>query len=188
VVTFDAPVKTFGYAENPALLAGTPAVVDQPFGAGHAVILGFDSFFRAWREQDERLILNAVLYPQDGLVTPSVTRRAVAAPGAAVAEPLAARELTAVRPRRLRAINRTGMDVRIKVARKDGPVLRRAVKAARLPKRIQRRIRWQVTRKSVTFVVKRARTLSNDHDRSAWVGKIRTRLDRGGVRILHGQL
>ncbi len=43
--------------------ARRPAVVDQPFGAGHAIMLGFDPWYRAWTTQEERLVLNAILYP-----------------------------------------------------------------------------------------------------------------------------
>lgn len=46
-----------------ANLPGRPALVDQPFGSGHAVMLGFDPWYRAWTTQEERLVLNAILYP-----------------------------------------------------------------------------------------------------------------------------
>jgi hypothetical protein len=38
-------------------------VVDQPFGAGHAILIGFDPWYRMWTTQEERLVLNGVLYP-----------------------------------------------------------------------------------------------------------------------------
>ena len=44
-------------------LPGRPAVVDQPFGAGHAILIGFDPWYRMWTMQEERLVLNGVLYP-----------------------------------------------------------------------------------------------------------------------------
>ncbi len=54
----------YGYVVNAnSQLNGRPAVVDQPFGAGHAIVLGFDAWFRAWTTQEERLVLNGVLYP-----------------------------------------------------------------------------------------------------------------------------
>ncbi|HEY7047557.1 MAG TPA: hypothetical protein VH373_10075 [Jatrophihabitantaceae bacterium] len=54
----------YGYEVNAnANLPGRPAVVDQPFGAGHAVLLGFDPWYRSWTTQEERLVLNAVLLP-----------------------------------------------------------------------------------------------------------------------------
>jgi hypothetical protein len=54
----------YGYEVNAnASLPGRPAVVDQPFGSGHAIMLGFDPWYRGWTTQEERLVLNAVLYP-----------------------------------------------------------------------------------------------------------------------------
>ena len=54
----------YGYAVNAnSSLPGRPAIIDQPFGAGHAVFLGFDAWFRAWTGQGERTVLNAILYP-----------------------------------------------------------------------------------------------------------------------------
>ena len=177
---------SFGFSRNATgagQLPGRPAVVDQPFGAGRSILLGFDSFYRAWRESDERLILNAVLYPDDGAIAPTARRAA-----ATTAAPVAASKLPAVRTRKLAAVSRTARDVRIKVARKDGAALRRAVRAAKLPKRLQRKVRWQTTRKSVTLVVKRARTRSNEHDRGVWIGLIVKGLKRANVEILSGQL
>ena len=55
----------YGYEINAnANLPGRPAVVDQPFGAGHAIMLGFDAWYRAWTTQEERLVLNGALYPK----------------------------------------------------------------------------------------------------------------------------
>ncbi|HET7760079.1 MAG TPA: hypothetical protein VFK62_09160 [Gaiellaceae bacterium] len=54
----------YGYDVNAnTTLPGRPAVIDQPFGAGHAIMLGFDAWFRAWTTQEERVVLNSVLYP-----------------------------------------------------------------------------------------------------------------------------
>jgi hypothetical protein len=63
----------YGYEVNAnANLPGRPAVVDQPFGSGHAIMLGFDPWYRAWTTQEERLVLNAILYPA-GTVIPATT-------------------------------------------------------------------------------------------------------------------
>ena len=54
----------YGYVVNGnAGLPGRPSVIDQPFGAGHAVLLGYDAWYRAWTTAAERVVLNAVLYP-----------------------------------------------------------------------------------------------------------------------------
>jgi hypothetical protein len=63
----------YGYEINAnTSLPGRPAVVDQPFGSGHAVMLGFDPWYRAWTTQEERLVLNAVLFPA-GTAIPAAT-------------------------------------------------------------------------------------------------------------------
>ena len=36
----------------------------MPFGSGRSVLIGFNPFYRSWKEQDERLVLNAALYPK----------------------------------------------------------------------------------------------------------------------------
>jgi hypothetical protein len=59
----------YGFAVNAnATLPGRPAAIDQPFGAGHGVFLGFDAWFRAWTTQEERLVLNAMLYPSGAAI------------------------------------------------------------------------------------------------------------------------
>jgi hypothetical protein len=211
-VSYRSPIKSFGFplrdrdvdpGGQPSpqraaatQLAGRPAVVDQPFGAGHAILIGFDSFFRAWRESDERLILNAVLYPT-GAVTPASLRVAErelidplpGQPSATVpAKPAPKGKLPAVRSRPVRAVDRTARDVRIRVARKHGPALRRAVRGAKLSKALRRKVRWHTTRKAVTFVVRGVRTDANDHDRGIWTGRIVTPLKRRGIPVQFAQL
>ena len=66
--------------------------------------------------------------------------------------------------------------------------LRRAVRAAKLPRSVRKRVRYTRTRRTVTFVALRARTASNDHERAIWVRRIVGRLKQGDVRILYGQL
>ena len=59
-------------AANTSLpLPGRPAVVDQPFGAGHAILIGFDPWYRMWTMQEERLVLNGVLYPAGSAIPAS---------------------------------------------------------------------------------------------------------------------
>jgi len=69
----------YGYEINAnANLPGRPAVVDQPFGSGHAIMLGFDPWYRAWTTEEERLVLNAILYPT-GTAIPATSAVAEAA-------------------------------------------------------------------------------------------------------------
>jgi len=59
-------------AANASLpLPGRPAVVDQPFGAGHAILIGLDPWYRMWTMQEERLVLNGVLYPAGSAIPAS---------------------------------------------------------------------------------------------------------------------
>jgi hypothetical protein len=59
----------YGFVVNAnTTLPGRPAVIDQPFGAGHAVFLGFDAWFRAWTTQEERVVLNAAFYPSGAAI------------------------------------------------------------------------------------------------------------------------
>jgi hypothetical protein len=93
----------YGYEINAnASLPGRPAVVDQPFGSGHAIMLGFDPWYRAWTTQEERLVLNAILYPT-GTAIPAATasseHSAVRAHEAARSRPIAASKRPAVASR-----------------------------------------------------------------------------------------
>ena len=70
VVKYKAtPDEKYGYETNATPLWDRPAVVEQPYGSGRSVLFGFNPFYRSWKEQDERLVLNAVLYPKGGVVT-----------------------------------------------------------------------------------------------------------------------
>ncbi len=59
----DADFWSNGYTQQADALKGTVAVVDEPFGAGHAVLFSYDPLFRAYEESGEHLFANAVLYP-----------------------------------------------------------------------------------------------------------------------------
>jgi hypothetical protein len=103
----------YGFVVNAnANLPGRPAVIDQPFGAGHAVILGFDAWFRAWTTEEERLVLNAVLYPTGSAIpagTALLNRTAAPLHASSPNAPLSAGELRRVEPRPLRAMRPIGV-------------------------------------------------------------------------------
>jgi len=93
----------YGYEVNANTgLPGRPAVIDQPFGAGHAIMLGFDPWYRAWTTQEERLVLNGLLYPT-GTVIPagqsSSEAGRVTAHSRAAARPVPAADLPRVASR-----------------------------------------------------------------------------------------
>jgi hypothetical protein len=97
-----------------ANLPGRPAIIDQPFGAGHAVLLGFDPWYRGWTTGEERLVLNGLLYPAGAAIAPGaasaeVTRAAGRAAGAAA--PLAPGQLPRVADRPVHASGATRPEV-----------------------------------------------------------------------------
>ncbi|MEU7750439.1 M14 family zinc carboxypeptidase [Micromonospora sp. NPDC049171] len=52
-----------GYTVGAETLKGTAAVVDEPTGAGRAVLFAFNPLFRAYNENGLHLVANALLYP-----------------------------------------------------------------------------------------------------------------------------
>ena len=75
-------------------------MIGQPFGAGHAIMLGFDPWYRAWTTEEERL----VVLPMDvgdgdtGGQSSSEAER-VTAHSRATARPVPAADLSAVASR-----------------------------------------------------------------------------------------
>ena len=60
------PLKSLGFSQSATgagKLDGRPDVVDDPFGLGRAIMIGHNAFYRSWKEGDERIVLNALLYP-----------------------------------------------------------------------------------------------------------------------------
>ncbi|MFY1615954.1 M14 family zinc carboxypeptidase [Micromonospora sp. WMMD736] len=78
-----------GYTVGADTLKGTAAVVDEPTGAGRAVLFAFNPLFRAYNENGLHLVANALLYPArepDARRTPGLD----AARASAAAAPVAA--------------------------------------------------------------------------------------------------
>ena len=97
-------------------------------------------------------------------------------------------KLPAVKKRPLRGRSKADKAVRIQVARKHGAKLKRAVRAAKLPKSVRKRVRYVKSRRTVTLVVRGARTATNDHKRGQWVRRIMGRLNKAHVRVVYAQL
>ncbi len=55
-----------GYTVHADALKGTVALVDEPTGAGRAVLFAFNPLFRAYNENGLHLVANALLYPTGG--------------------------------------------------------------------------------------------------------------------------
>ncbi|MEV0806848.1 M14 family zinc carboxypeptidase [Micromonospora sp. NPDC050200] len=83
-----------GYAVHSDALKGTVALVDEPTGAGRAVLFAFNPLFRAYTENAQHLVANALLYPSSeaanraGLRATGVDPARAAAAAAPVAENL----------------------------------------------------------------------------------------------------
>jgi hypothetical protein len=190
-VSYANPLKSLGFsrsATGPGKLDGRPDVVEDPFGAGRAIMIGHNAFYRSWKESDERIALNALLFPTTGAQPPAmrVEQQRPAAP--VDADPLPKGQLPAVASRPVRGNSAVDRQVRIQVARRHGAKLKRAVRAAKLPRALRKRVKYVKTRRTITLVVAGARTASNDHHRGEWVRRIVGRLDRRGVKILSAQV
>jgi hypothetical protein len=69
-----------GYAQHADALKGTVSLVDEPTGAGHAVLFAFNPLFRAYNDDGIHLVANALLYP-------AATMAATVTPGTATVDP-----------------------------------------------------------------------------------------------------
>ncbi len=190
-------LRSYGYQVNgngPTGLNGRPAVVDQPYGAGHAIMMGFDPFFRAWKEQDEREVLNAILYPLTPELDPtdepaapeqvptlaSLERRLEeqAIPGA---------KLPAAKSRPVTATSRADRDVRIEVPRAYMARLKLAVRLSQLPRRVAGRASYLKHRDSAVLLIKGVRT-SNQHAREPWTRRVMAVLKARKIPVISAQL
>ncbi|GAA2580829.1 hypothetical protein GCM10010435_67750 [Winogradskya consettensis] len=65
-----------GYTVHADALKGTAVVVDEPTGAGRAVLFAFDPLFRAYNESGLQLVANTLLYPASATRAPLVAQPA----------------------------------------------------------------------------------------------------------------
>jgi hypothetical protein len=154
----------YGYSKGPvSTLSGRPAVVTSTFGAGVSVLFGYNPYYRSWKEQDERLVLNAILYP---LGAPT----AAPAPAAKTAadEPLTKGELPAVTDPGATPVSGADDDVIVEVPKADVKALRTAVAKAELPKSWRSKIGYKTSAGTVTLLIRNVRT-DDFHDREPWV-------------------
>lgn len=190
VVTYAAtPDEKYGYEVNAAGLTGRPAVVDSPSGTGRAILIGFNPFFRSWKEQDERLVLNAALYPKGAVIAPSAPSAESAEPAPEATEIKAAvvtTQATATLPAVKKAEN-ADRNVRITVKRSQAAKLKLAVKVAKLSKSVKKKVSYSKTKTTYTLTVKGART-SDEHARKAWVARVTGALESMKVRPVSAAL
>lgn len=184
-ITYATPGRSFGYQVNgvgPGKLDGRPAVVDQPFGAGRVVLLGFNPFFRAWHEGSERMALNAALYPTG----PAIPAGAPTPAPMLASPPLPAAALPAV-ARRPAVEVLTDRDIRIQVYDHDAAALRGAVAAAQLPAAIAQHVGYETDADRLTLVIEGVR--GDDFEKRAdWVGRLMARINAARVKTLSAQV
>jgi hypothetical protein len=181
----------YGYEINAnASLPGRPAVVDQPFGAGHAIMLGFDPFYRAWNTEEERLVLNAVLFPTGTSVptgTPAVEAEQALAHSASPLASIASASLPRVARRPVRPSGGSEKDVVIGVARRDAARLRRAVGAAGLSRRYTKHASFVRRDGMYEYVLRGVRT-GDIEDRSGWESKLLGTISAHRITLELGQV
>lgn len=193
------PLRAFGFQVNgigTGKLDGRPAVVDQPYGSGHAILIGFNPYYRGWKDQDERLVLNAATYPTgaslpaDAVVTrrDTLTEAQVADAVLPVADPVAKKALATTKVNRAVTpqVNHD-KDVKIVVNKAYGKKLKAAVAKARVGQKIRKKIRYVTGKYTVTMVVPNVRT-TDDHAREMWVSAIMGQVKKAKLRVTRAQL
>ena len=181
----------YGYEINAnANLPGRPAVVDQPFGAGHAIMLGFNPYFRAWVTAEERLVLNAILFPTGSSVpagAAAVESQHALAHSAAPEAAIASVALPKVATRPVKPSGGTGNDVVLGVARSDAAKLRAAVRAAHLSRTYMNHARYVHRNGLYELVIAGVRT-GDIEDRSGWESVLLGTLSAHKVQLKLGQV
>jgi hypothetical protein len=181
----------YGFEINAnANLPGRPAVVDQPFGAGHAIMLGFDAWYRAWTTQEERLVLDAILYPTGSAIPADSTIQELslsARHALSSALPLGPSRLPAVASRPVRPSGSVGNDVLVMVSSRHAAALRRAVKDAALPLRIRSHVHYMRTTNGFELVIKGVRT-GDIEQRNGWESPFLGVLAQHKIMLLLGQM
>ncbi|WP_218001689.1 M14 family zinc carboxypeptidase [Microtetraspora malaysiensis] len=79
-----------GYTTNADALKGSVALVDEPTGAGHAVLFAYNPLFRAYNENGIHLVANALLLPSSKTSSDTEAARTLAATPAGKVEALRA--------------------------------------------------------------------------------------------------
>ncbi len=179
----------YGYQVNAnANLPGRPAVIDQPFGSGHAIMLGFNAWYRAWTTQDERLVLNGILYPHGAAIPPGPVAPSQASAYAQAPEaPVPAANLPLVAGRPVNPSGSIGKNVVIRVPASQAEALRAAVREARLPGRIRSRVHFAWVDDSFEVVLEGVR-VGDREQRNGWESPFIGAIADRNIRVLLGQM
>lgn len=184
---------------NSGRLNSRPAVVVSHLGAGVSTVLGFNPFFRAWKENDERIVLNAAMYPTTVVEAPTVASQGMsgslaageAAPTAkttvTVVKPLAKAKLPKVKAGKTIKRHDASKDLVIVVKSSAAAKLKRAVTKARLPKSIRGKVSIRTSKGKTTLTVRNVRG-EDFHGREEWVNPLLGEIKRAKVRMLLAQL
>ena len=166
-VSYPDPLAAYGYQCNataPGSLPGRPYAVDQPFGAGHATILGSNSFFRGWTAGAQRLVMNGVMYPTAGLIA----RRSASGDSAGVLAP-AGRPLTRAQLKRHKVRTRPVIqsrnrfvDATVVVRSSQAGALRTVVRRAKLPGAVAKRVAFTRHGRYVKLTIRGAAGFARD--------------------------
>ena len=165
-VSYANPLKSLGFsrsATGAGKLDGRPHVVDQPFGAGHAIMFGHNPFYRVLEGGRRAHRAQRPAVPDD---------RGPAAGGDAGRgrEGRAGRRRAAAQERAARGRLAAGAQERRRPRRADpgraqahGQAQAAPCGQAKLPKTTRKQVRYVRSGRTVTLVVKGARRSTNDH-------------------------
>lgn len=161
--SYPTSLKAFGYQCNataPGSLPGRPYAVEQPFGAGHATVIGSNVFFRGWTAGPQRLVMNAVLYPTSASL-PATKRAAAKGSGDSGVlvpdgKPIPASKLPKVKDRPVIQSHNKFSDARITVRAGKAKALKRVIRRAKLPKAVAKKVRYRANGKYVTLTIRGA--------------------------------
>jgi hypothetical protein len=186
----DGQMYSYGFdvnARGPGQLPNRPAMIDQPFGQGRVLLLGTNPFYRAWIDGEERLVGNGILFPLGAPIAPNASAALVAASAEPAAAPIAASKLPASKSRPDTGGRNTSKDLMIQVKRSQSASLKRAVKSAKLSKKLRAKVRYVNTRTTTTLVMRNVRS-DDPHARTTWVIRIMDGLASRRVRAISAQV
>jgi hypothetical protein len=165
------PLTAFGYSCNATgagELPGRPAVADVAFGSGHATMLGFNPWYRAWADVEWRMALNGALYPNSASIPTGPSKRAAGATEAAQ-EPISTAKLPRVADRPvIRNRDAATKDIRV-VAVKRGHLrgLHRMLRRSGAPAEARDKARFVSEGKRDVLIIKGMR-VADPEERPEW--------------------
>ncbi len=161
--SYATSLQAYGYQCNgleAGHLPGRPYVVDQPFGSGHATVIGSDPFFRAWNSGAQRLVINAILYPTLTAIPATSAVGTMSAKVARAAIPAA--KLGEVESRPALANPTPNSDVVVTVKKSSAATLKQIVDGAKLPRKVAKRVHFVKEGKKVSLKIYGAAAFSRD--------------------------